>query len=156
MDEEFDFEAFLSSLEAFRVPATEIPADPKLLPDWAWPPLGTYNGFSGALRVRVWQVQRWLLDRHLIGEPERCSICGDRRQVSFHSENYFDLWTPIPLCRACHMIVHRRHLNQDEWLAFLKSYSGKRVKQWFEYLRPQPINLAKWLGGYPSWMGLFG
>lgn len=130
----FDFEHYLTLLEPFRVPAPPLPGPDARLAEWRWPPLRPYNGFSGELRVRVWQLQRFALDAGTLARPQVCSVCRSRAHVGFHNETYADPWNIIPLCHACHMAVHGRFRHPDAWARFQTQHHRSGEEQWFEML----------------------
>jgi hypothetical protein len=141
----FDYVRYLILLEPFRVTAPPLPSPDARLAEWRWPPLRSYNGFSGKLRVRVWQLQRFALDAGTLAQPEVCSVCHSRSHVGFHNETYADAWNVIPLCHACHMAVHGRFRHPEAWARFQARHHRPRKEQWFDELRATPINISGWL-----------
>jgi hypothetical protein len=141
---DFDYLAFLATLEPFRLTPLPLP-DEARLPKWVWPMTKTYNGFTGEQRVRNWQVERWGLDRGLISKPTRCSICANRSDVAFHSEDYSQPWTPIPVCKQCHSAIHLRFRCPAPWDSLKARHHRHGVTQWFDFLSSTPIDLAGWL-----------
>ncbi len=137
----FDYAKYLILLEPFRVPAPPLPEPGAPLVEWRWPPLRSYNGFSGELRVRVWQLQRFALDAGTLARPEVCSVCHSYSHVGFHNETYADAWNVIPLCHACHMAVHGRFRFPEAWARFQVHQRRLGIVQWFEMLPASRINL---------------
>jgi len=144
---DFDYPGYLPLLEPFRVPAPPAPGPHARLAEWRWPPLRSYNGFSGEQRVWVWQLQRWALDAGTLVRPKVCAVCSSRSRVSLHSENYADPLVSIPLCHTCHMAVHGRFRHPDAWARFQERHHQRGVEQWFDVLPATPIDLAGWLVG---------
>ena len=95
---------------------------PYRLRRWRWPITPPYNGFSGAERIRGWQVQWFLMDHGHIPTLNaiKCEVCGSRQRAHYHLEDYFDPYrSGIPLCIHCHRALHRRFRNPDGWLNIL-------------------------------------
>jgi hypothetical protein len=141
----FDYAHYLQSLEAFRVLPFPLPGAAVKLREWRWPPLRSYNGFSGEQRVRIWQLLCWAQDVGALPTPAWCSICDSGSHVGFHCESYADPWTPIPLCQACHMAVHRRFSAPGAWERFQDQHRRAGVTPWFELLPAVPIDVATWM-----------
>jgi hypothetical protein len=146
-DAGFDYASYLATLEEFRVPARLLPDAGVPLREWTWPPLRSYNGFSGEQRVRVWQLQGWAQDVGVLPKPKWCSVCGSGSHVGFHCESYADPWSAIPLCQSCHLAVHRRFREPETWVRFQVRHRRAGPTQWFELLPVTEINLAGWLLG---------
>lgn len=141
----FDYCHYLTLLEPFRVPAPPMPGPEVRLRKWAWQPSPPYNGFSGELRILVWQLQCWAFDIGALTRPKACSLCGSGSRVVYHSENYADPWTSIALCQGCHMCVHGRFRHPAAWARFQARHHLPGRVQWFDALPATPIDLAAWL-----------
>jgi hypothetical protein len=146
-DEAFDYPGYLSVLELLRQPTLKLPAAlPLDLPVWHWPPPRTYNGFTPAERIKGWQLSRWAEAQGVKRRcPKLCSVCRSIQKVGWHSENYYDLLTQIPLCQACHFTVHGRFRQPMAWRSFKDRHGGQTPKRWFEWLPRGPIDLAGYL-----------
>lgn len=48
-------------------------------PEWKWPLLPPYNGFSGNERVGVWQVATWLKQHNILALA--CELCGSDHRL---------------------------------------------------------------------------
>ena len=142
---DFDYVRYLLLLEPLRIPAPPPPGPDDPLAEWVWPLLRPYNGFRGERRLRVWQLHRFAFDAGTLARPEICAVCDSLAHVGFHSENYADPWTPIPLCHACHTTVHGRFRFPDAWPRFQARHHRPGVVQWFDLLPATPIDLAGWL-----------
>jgi hypothetical protein len=143
-EEAFDYEGYLRVLDALRRPVLTL-AVAKIvpLPNWRWPPPQHYNGFTPDERIRGWQLNRWAETSGLMaGSDKACSVCRSIQKVGWHAENYYDLFTQIPLCQACHFMVHARFRQPLAWRRFNERYGRKCSKAWFEWLPRGPINLA--------------
>jgi hypothetical protein len=146
----FDYVHYLTLLEPYRVFAVPMPPPGARLREWRWPPVKPYNGFSGELRVWVWQLQCWAYDTGALARPKACALCGNGSRVVYHSENYADPWTSIALCQGCHMSVHGRFRHPEAWDRFQARHRRHGVKQWFDVLTTTPINLENWLKAEPA------
>ncbi len=82
-----------------------------------------YNGFSPAERERAGRIQtRAFRDGH--PKPTACRACGYTHGVIAHLEDYDrPLEAILPLCGACHRVVHARFTQPDpfrlRWEAIL-------------------------------------
>ena len=141
----FDFARYIALLEVFRQATPPQPPRDARLAKWVWPPLRGYNGFSGEQRVHVWQLQCWAFDAGTLARPKSCSLCASGSHVVFHSENYAEPWTSIPLCHGCHMAVHGRFRCPGAWSRLQARHHQPSVEQWFDVLPPTQIDLAGWL-----------
>ena len=142
---QFDCAHYLTLLEPFRVPAPPLPGPDAHLPVWRWSASNPYNGFSGELRERVWQLQVWAYKAGTLARPKACALCASGSRVVFHSENYADPWTSIPLCQGCHMAVHGRFRYPAAWARFQARHHRPGVEHWLDLLPITPIDLAGWL-----------
>jgi hypothetical protein len=141
----FDFTRYVTLLEIFRQATPPQPPPDARLAKWAWPPLRPYNGFSGEVRVRVWQLQLGAYDAGALARPTSCALCASGSHVVFHSENYADPWCSIPLCYGCHMSVHGRFRCPGAWGRFQARHHQRGAEQWLDLLPATPIDLAGWL-----------
>lgn len=126
-------------------------------------PEGAEHAFGGKTEVVVALGTRSLAQaRHLLTEQLRrydqrlAALRGtpdpSRSHVGLHCESYADAWSPIPLCQACHLTVHRRFRQPHAWGRFQVRHCRPRLTQWFELLPATPIDLATWLlGARSSW-----
>lgn len=108
---------------------------------WRWPPLPSYNGFTSQERIRGWQLTWLLRDLGLLTKPTRCSITGSEERVGFHDENYYEPWSPYPICASAHSILHRRFRNPEPWLRLVEKHAVTG-NEWFCFLSVDPIDLA--------------
>lgn len=128
------------------------------LPDWIWPVLRDYNGFSGMDRIRGWQLVRWLQMAGMrpYAKDCRCLLTGmtaeETAQGKFpdpivdHSENYYAPWEQVyTLTRSTHMKLHRRFKYPDEW----RNYRDRNFKlfdqpnqKWLYKLSDEEIDYA--------------
>lgn len=92
--------------------------------------MNSYNGFSGAQRMKA---QRWLNEmwgRGLLARPSECTACGQTEGViDAHTEDYSepfaagktDQW---PLCYRCHMMLHCRFSAPVAFQRYRKAVAG--------------------------------
>jgi len=85
-----------------------------------------YNGFTGAERLRKYQVYKQRQAQGLGPFPVGpCQLCADpTAAVEPHSEDYATpyQWEPpaeYMICRSCHGWVHQRFAKPDAWGQFL-------------------------------------
>ena len=144
-DHGFDYAHYLSLLEPYRLEArSPIPEDPYPVRRWSWPDPLPYNGFSPKERIKFWQRQCWAQANGVLAPTRKvCSICASIQRVIGHAENYADITSAIPLCRACHFTVHTRFRQPAGWRAFQQRYAPSRGdKPWFCHLPYWRIDLA--------------
>jgi len=115
--------------------------DPVGLPDWKWPRMPVYNGFTHEERVRGWQLIHHFIDNGWLAKPERWSISGSTENLQKHCENYYSPWSPYPVSRPIHMALHRRFREPGPWKRIVDRYSVTG-DEWFWSLAMQPIDLA--------------
>ena len=89
-------------------------------PRWTWPLPGSYNGSSGAERVRGWQIQVFLTRNGWLPLPRVCSVTGSTASPTYHGEDYLIPWDPIPVSRGVHARIHQRFRNPERWRRFLE------------------------------------
>lgn len=124
-------------LERRKLSATEIPPN-------KYPFNQPYNGFEGLERRRLALFLRWCQLAGILSWPKSCDICASPKNVSFHSENYYNVLQAIPLCKLCHKILHMRFRSQNAWLDLSERYAdGTR---WHECVTTeQRIDIAIYL-----------
>ncbi|WP_417320958.1 hypothetical protein [Emcibacter sp.] len=139
----YDYELLLSLLPRHKIywPKTT----PKVaLPQWRWPPLKPYNGFTSDERIMNWQLGRMLLDAGMIRKPKTCDICGEVKPLGFHSENYHCIRMDPFLCKDCHRILHQRFRYPDKWLELVDRHQ-QMVPTWYAIISVVPIDMAGYL-----------
>jgi hypothetical protein len=80
-----------------------------------------YNGFSGRQRSRAqaWLNRQWKAG--VLARPMQCVACGQSRGIiDAHAEDYSEPFAAgktdqYHLCFTCHMMVHWRFRNPDDW-----------------------------------------
>lgn len=80
-----------------------------------------YNGFSSEQRRRAqaWLRRHWKLG--VLERPTQCAACGQHRGIiDAHAEDYSEPFAAgktdqFHLCFTCHMMVHCRFKNPDDW-----------------------------------------
>jgi hypothetical protein len=86
--------------------------------------MNSYNGFSPEQRDKA---QRWLRSEWSFGRlarPSVCCVCGqDKGIIDAHAEDYSEPFAAgktdqFHLCYVCHMMVHCRFKNRDNWRAY--------------------------------------
>ncbi|AMX93266.1 hypothetical protein A4R28_09285 [Mesorhizobium ciceri] len=118
--------------------------EPVGLPDWRWPQMPAYNGFTHEERVRGWQLIHHFTDKGLLQKPQRCSISGSTESLQTHCENYYSPWSPYPISRPIHTALHRRFRQPDPWNRIVDRYAVTG-EEWFCALATQPFDLAAML-----------
>ncbi|MHC8508763.1 MAG: hypothetical protein ACYYKD_05085 [Rhodospirillales bacterium] len=86
----------------------------------------SYNGFTGAERIRGWQVQWWLVDMGLMTPwaDTPCEVCANAasKNTLLHLEDYYDPHNAgIALCHSCHRRLHNR-FKTHSWRERLKEF----------------------------------
>lgn len=113
---------------------------------WGYPLTKTYNGFTGAERVRGWQISRWFQDTDQIIDPRKqtcpCSICGSTKNNGYHNENYYAPWTAKLVCKSCHYLLHTRFRNGATLAALLIRAGQRKEAMWLNALTNSEIDLA--------------
>jgi hypothetical protein len=89
------------------------------VPRWGWAVPRSYNGYTGADRIRGWQIVRVAQRMGLLDRPRACSVCGRTSHLHHHSELYGRPLLAQPICKSCHFHLHRRFPQPDEWRAFV-------------------------------------
>lgn len=115
--------------------------EPTDLPDWKWPRMPVYNGFTHEERVLGWQLIHRFIKDGWLPNPERCSISGATAALQMHCEDYYSPWAPYPINRSIHMALHRRFRQPDPWNRIVERYAVTGA-EWFCALAMQPIDLA--------------
>ena len=80
-----------------------------------------YNGYSGRQRSRAqtWLSRQW--KSGALARPMQCVACGQSRGIiDAHAEDYSEPFAAgrtdqYHLCFTCHMMVHCRFRNPDDW-----------------------------------------
>ncbi|TIR25973.1 MAG: hypothetical protein E5X34_07340 [Mesorhizobium sp.] len=115
--------------------------EPTGLPEWKWPRMPLYNGFTHEERVRGWQLIHHFIASGWLAKPERCSISGSTENLQMHCEDYYSPWSPYPISRQIHMTLHRRFREPDAWKRIVERYAVTG-EEWFYVLAMEPIDLA--------------
>ncbi|RWX69625.1 hypothetical protein EN780_05745 [Mesorhizobium sp. M4B.F.Ca.ET.089.01.1.1] len=115
--------------------------EPTGLPEWKWPRMPVYNGFTHEERVRGWQLIHHFIDNGWLAKAKRCSISGSTENIQAHCENYYSPWSPYPVSRSIHMVLHRRFRQPNPWKRILEMYTVTG-QEWFSNLSLEPIDLA--------------
>ncbi|MDO3541036.1 hypothetical protein [Ralstonia pseudosolanacearum] len=89
------------------------------LPQWHWPVLGPYNGFSGGARIRAWQLIRFYQMNGWLHYPDVCSVTGRLGGTQLHDEDYSRPWTAYPVSKRAHTLIHTRARFPRAWAEFL-------------------------------------
>jgi hypothetical protein len=89
------------------------------VPRWGWPTPRSYNGATGAERIRGWQKVAVARSMGLLSHNAECEICRDNQSAGSHTEIYVRPMTTKPVCRSCHFKIHRRFRDPDRWSEFL-------------------------------------
>lgn len=89
------------------------------LPQWRWPLIGPYNGFSGGARIRGWQLNRFYRQNGWLHYDGVCSVTGAVGDVDLHDEDYLRPWTAYPVSKRAHTLIHTRARFPKAWAAFL-------------------------------------
>lgn len=112
------------------------------LPAWKWKPLKPYNGFSHIERVKVWQVQTYMIGKGWFPRASVCSISGKTDRVGWHSENYYD-WahSGFQINQGLHLALHSRFRNPAAWQNIVDRYA-KTGEEWFAGLSMTEEDMA--------------
>lgn len=94
-------------------------ADGAFPPRWGWPTPQSYNGATGEERIAGWQKVAVARSLGLIARTSKCTVCGAPAGGMRHSEIYARPLMAQPICRSCHLKVHRRFKDPERWLAFI-------------------------------------
>lgn len=89
------------------------------LPQWRWPLIGAYNGFSGSARIRGWQLLRFYQANGWLTYDDVCSVTGMAGGTQLHNEDYARPWDAFPVSKRAHQMIHTRHRFPRAWSAFL-------------------------------------
>lgn len=127
-------------------------ADGYPLPSWGWPTPATYNGATGAERVYSWQKNQLAWRLGWLPRNQTCSICETRSAEQSHQELYQRPFALMPVCRSCHVRLHRRFDNADRWHLFT---SGLTPGNWAQSLLTEQIERldAIRIAAEPDWLG---
>ncbi|MCA8005146.1 hypothetical protein [Burkholderia cenocepacia] len=99
--------------------AFDMPQTVFRLPQWRWPVIGPYNGFSGAARIRGWQLLRFYRQNGWLHYDGVCSVTGAVCDATLHDEDYLRPWTAYPVSKRAHTLIHTRARFPKAWAAFL-------------------------------------
>ncbi|WP_233620273.1 hypothetical protein [Burkholderia multivorans] len=89
------------------------------LPQWRWPVIGPYNGFSGAARIRGWQLVRFYQRNGWLHYDDVCSVTGNAGGTGLHNEDYSRPWNALPVSKRSHTLIHTRARFPKTWAIFL-------------------------------------
>lgn len=144
----FDYDLYWNTLEDMRRPMLEPKEARQLaLREWTWPLTRSYNGYTGVERVRGWQFAWWLKQVGVLSWPAACDVCGASK-ASYHSEDYYNVFSDPALCRACHRRVHTRFSDPRGWAEFVDVSLSRHdrfppdARPWFALLPCAEIDLA--------------
>lgn len=119
---------------ALRMVEASVASGSEEYPQWRYPPLKPYLGYSGQQRVAAWQ-RIWVARRlGLMPAPTCCSIC--RRLTArgqYHNEDYSRPLDAKPVCPRCHFAVHLRFNAPERWNALVLTFATPGC--WFENLK---------------------
>jgi hypothetical protein len=104
-----------------------------------------YNGFTGAERRRRAGVTRLLRAKGGVAKPQQCSLCGSRKNVGYHGEDYFSPWSMVSICSGCHGSVHFRFKSTDKWQQRLHDHRDGPYAHEFRALPLVEPDFAGWL-----------
>lgn len=127
-------------------------------PDWVWPVVRDYNGFSGIERIRGWQIVRWLQLAGMRPHAKdcQCLLTGETSDISGsgkypdpivdHSENYYSPWeNQYTLKRSAHFKLHNRFKYPEEWRTYRDrnvNVFDKDKQKWLFKLSTEEIDYA--------------
>lgn len=116
---------------------------------WDWPAPKVYNGFTGEERIRGWKFTWWLRDMGIIPKyPKNCSICDATDGVNYHNENYAAPERVKPVCKKCHLAIHKRFKEPENWIAIVEqNRKSQDSQEWFTKLSLEEVDLAGALRG---------
>ena len=122
------------------------------LPRWGFAIPGPYNGATGAERVYAWQKNQIAWRLGWLPRNQTCSICQVRPAEQGHQELYQRPFALMPVCRSCHVRLHRRFGNPHRWEAFVDQLSPDN---WARMLLPEQLDRldAIRLAAVPDWLG---
>jgi hypothetical protein len=96
--------------------------------------LSDYNGFTGKYREQVGRrmEKSWKEHPHL--RPTECAVCFQTEgAIHGHNEDYSAENVYLPLCLACHVILHMRWNSPQLWedykLAVRHGFQGPPLQQ---------------------------
>lgn len=130
----------------------DLIADGCSLPRWGFPIPGPYNGATGEERVYAWQKNQIAWRLGWLPHNQTCSICEARPADQGHQEIYMRAFALMPVCRSCHVRLHRRFGNPDHWQAFVGQLSPDN---WARVLLPEQLDRsdAMRIAAEPDWLG---
>jgi hypothetical protein len=91
---------------------------------WTWGRMKPYNGFEHETRVRAWQIQCAAMQLGLFEKPEQCAVCRGwfGTGIDLHNEDYARPFACYPMCKGCHLSLHRRFSFPAQWLKRVAIY----------------------------------
>ena len=127
-------------------------ADGFALPRWGFPVPGTYNGATGQERIYAWQKNQIAWRLGWLSRNQTCSICEAKPAEQGHQELYQRAFALMPVCRSCHVRLHRRFGNTKRWQAFVEQLSPYN---WARVLLPKQLDRidAIRIAAAPDWLG---
>lgn len=127
--------------DAQREVEAAVAAGLQKYPEWQYPLLRCYLGFSGQDRIEGWK-RVWVARRMgLLPAPTTCSVClTSTQRGQYHCENYSRPLEAKPICRRCHLALHKRFRNPDPWMKLVSSFQTPGC--WFRQLTMDPIEPA--------------
>lgn len=112
------------------------------LPRWGWPTPRSYNGATGAERIRGWQKVVVARNLGLLPKVDQCEVCNADQSAGSHTEVYHRCMTTKPVCRLCHFQIHRRFRDPDRWMEFL---SAMPAADWVHSLLTRELSRSEML-----------
>jgi hypothetical protein len=122
-------------LSQFVTLAFDRPQTVFRLPAWRWPVLGAYNGFTGAERIRGWQLVSFYRRNGWLTVKDICSVTGRVGGTQLHNEEYSRPWSALPVSRRAHTLLHTRARFPNAWHSFLETEA--MVDSWVHRLSPR-------------------
>ena len=123
--------------------------------EWKWPFTKAYLGYTPRQRVRLWQLQWWLISHGVMDKWTECEMCGStERLIGFHADDYYDVTRAPAMCQKCHYSLHRRETDPRLWE---RTKQSARIRKgtddgWWEYIPPEDFDLARFMRGqYPEY-----
>lgn len=138
-------EKFLSLLPVRPLHEPTIGHNCRTVRDWPWDLPIVYLGYSRQQRVRLWQLQWWLIHNGVMDKWTNCDMCGSPKNlIGFHADDYYDVTRTIATCRGCHYSLHRREETPGAWTrvkAIARSRSNN-YDAWWDHIPPVGYDLA--------------
>lgn len=126
-------------------------ADGFRMPRWGFPEPAPYNGATGPERIFAWQKNNIAWQLGWLPRGQTCSVCEEKRAEQSHQELYFRPFALMPVCRSCHVRLHRRFGSPDRWEEFK---DGLSPGNWARSVLMQQIvrSDAMRLAAQPDWL----